>query len=94
MLRCGSDTLTGGAGTDTFVLHDASGTVTISDFSAGSNSDDVINLADVSSLNNFAAVTAAATDVGSDVIIDLGGGSTLKLTGVLKANLDSSDFSF
>ena len=90
----GTDTLTGGTGNDTFVVHDASGSVTVTDFTAGASTDDVINLADVTSLTNFTDVTSAATDVGSDVVIDLGGGSTLTLTGVLTADLDSTDFSF
>ena len=88
----GTDALTGGTGIDTFVVHDATGTTTISDFDVAN---EFIDLSDVASITNFGQASAAATDDGSgNVDIDLGGGSTLTLTGVTTAELSNANFIF
>lgn len=55
----GNDTLCGGAGTDTFVFKPDFGEDTISDFTAGANSIDVIEF-DNMLFANFEALLAAA----------------------------------
>ena len=44
--------------------------------------------------NGFADVLAAASQVGADTVIDLGGGDTITLAGVARADLDPDDFLF
>ncbi|MEX2451143.1 MAG: hypothetical protein WD407_09840 [Rhodospirillales bacterium] len=90
----GNDTLTGGAGNDTFIIQDGTGDEVITDFVAGTNTDDVIDLSGVASLNSFVDVFFATTDSGDGAVIDLGGGSTLTLQGVSRSDLKSSDFIF
>ena len=90
----GDDTLTGGSGDDLFIFADGDGVDVITDFAAGTGTDDVISLALVSSLNNFADVQASTNNVGSDVDIDFGSGNSLTLLGVNLVNLASDDFLF
>ncbi len=54
---------------------------------------DDIDLSAVS-LNSFGEVSAALTDSGSGVVLDLGAGSSLTLAGVTKAELSAGDFIF
>ena len=89
----GDDTLDGGTGDDTLI--GGTGTDTISDFTTGAATDDVIDVSGVTSLTNFTEVLTATTDDGGgNIVIDLGGGSTLTLTGVIKTELASDDFVF
>lgn len=91
----GNDTLTGGAGNDLFVITDTSGSDTITDFTPGSSTDDVIDLTGVAAINNFGQLQAAATDDGNgNVVIDLGNGETLTLSGITEASLANADFIF
>ncbi len=86
----GDDTLDGGAGNDTFVF--ARGRDVIEDF----GDDDVIELASTLGVSNFGDVIARAevTGGGDDVLIDFGGGNTLRLEDVQLSSLNSDDFTF
>ena len=93
-----NDTLTGGAGDDLFIFGAGEGADTITDFTAGAATDDVIDVTafgftafDDGSVND---IESALMDSGSDVILDLGGGNQVTIQGVNKANLDSDDFNF
>lgn len=88
----GSDVLTGGSGNDAFQFRGASGSDTITDFSAGAAAGDVIRL-DTAVFFNFSDVLANATDTANGVVIAKGGVS-ITLTGVLKGQLNSNDFEF
>ena len=73
----GDDTLTGGPGADRFVLRVGGGLDRVTDFSSAEG-DRVL-------LAPGAAYTVAAQ--GGDVVVDLGGGDRLTLTGVTMATL-------
>lgn len=103
----GFDTLDGGAGddimvgafnADTFVFADDHGNDIIEDFEAA-NDFERIDFSNLSTLNSLADVlgsgsgTAAATQVGLDVVIDTGSG-TITLLNVNYADLDAADFVF
>ncbi|GJL93437.1 calcium-binding protein [Hyphococcus sp.] len=91
----GDDALTGHAGDDLFVFAAGDGNDVITDFTAGAASEDVIELSGFgAAFDEFSDVTAAASDDGADTTIDLGGGATLTLSGVLVADLHSDDFLF
>ena len=82
----------GGGGEGLFVFRDGDGADTITDFTAGAGSEDVLNLYGVSGLGGFAAVQAAASQVGDDTLLDFGGGDTVTLIGVDVASLHEDDF--
>lgn len=92
--RGGDDTLTGGEGDDLIIIADGDGNDTITDFTAGSGTDDVIDISDIAGFTNLAAVVDASSDNGQDTTIDLGGGQSLVLEGVLIDNLTDDDFVF
>lgn len=89
----GDDTLIGGKGNDTFEFTFNFGHDVINDFKAGAGTPDVI-LIDTSIFADFAAVFAAAAQVGDDVVITKDAGNTITLKDVLKTNLSTDDFSF
>ncbi|WP_299848863.1 matrixin family metalloprotease [uncultured Roseovarius sp.] len=104
LLRGGNrrDTLEGGAGNDvlagnefadTFVFADGHGNDRIADFFTGSALE-FIDLRGVSALNDFADVTAAATNTAGGVLIDTGGGDSILLSGVWRGQLGADDFLF
>jgi serralysin len=66
---------------------------TISDFVAGAGPGDVIKIDDVI-FADFAAVLAASTQVGSDVVIIKDANNSITLQNVLLANLNADDFAF
>ncbi|WP_415886110.1 hypothetical protein ACMXYO_15880 [Neptuniibacter sp. QD37_6] len=72
------DELTGGAGDDVFVFASGDGSDTVTDFSEG----DLLDLRRVSSIENFADVEAAATQVEADTVLDFGNGDSITLLGV------------
>ena len=90
----GSDLLDGGADDDTFVFRPGSGADTIAGFVAGANTDDRISLKGFAGINDFAAVLTLATQVGADTVLDFGGGNTITLQNVTRADLDADDFLF
>jgi VCBS repeat-containing protein len=88
----GDDTLTGGTGNDKFVFSLGSGNDIISDFVAGTNTDDVIELRGFGvAFDSFAEIRAASTQVGTDVFINLGT-TTITLQDVNLANISVDDF--
>lgn len=75
----GSDTLTGGAGSDIFHTFSGAGLDRVTDFSRAEGD------------RVFVQGTAyTVTQVGSDVVIDLGGGDQMILVGVQQASLTGS----
>ena len=88
----GFDALSGGAGDDTFVY--STGADAIRDFTAGAGGVDEIDLRALSSIASLTDVLARATQVGANTVIDFGGGNTLTLANINRANLVSSDFLF
>ncbi|WP_415895326.1 hypothetical protein ACMXYQ_16410 [Neptuniibacter sp. PT34_22] len=72
------DELTGGSGDDVFVFSSGDGSDTVTDFSEG----DLLDLRRVSSIENFADVEAAATQVEADTVLDFGNGDSITLLGV------------
>jgi len=87
----GGDVLTGGAGDDLFVFGDGDGTNTITDFTAGAGTDDVIEV----SAFSFASYTdfmLNATDNGVDTTIALDVDDSVTLIGVRMVELHQDDF--
>lgn len=89
----GDDTLTGGRGNDTFVFEAGMGHDTITDFAAGLGITDVIQLIGLG-FDSFDDVLAAATDVGSDCVIQISATESITLEGVQLAQLAADDFLF
>jgi len=91
----GADTLTGGSGNDQFWYFNGDGADTITDFTAGAGTDDLIRLFGLgSAFDTFAEVIAASSDNGADTTIDFGGGNTILLQGVTVGDLHQDDFVF
>jgi beta-glucanase (GH16 family) len=84
----GNDRLTGGADADIFVVARGNGSDTITDFAAVPGGD-TLRLSGYG-FANVAAVRSAATQVGSDTVIALGGGETLTIKGVSLASFQSA----
>lgn len=89
----GNDNLTGQAGSDTFVFAPGFGKDTITDFTAGAGSDDIIEFDD-DIFANFSAVLAAASQVGADTLITYDSNNTVTLKNVTMTNLNADDFTF
>lgn len=89
----GNDWLTGGDGNDLFVFADGSGNDTITDFQAGADSDDVIDLSDFGFVD-LASVLAVSEQLADGVIIQLDSDDSLSLQNVELANLNQDDFLF
>ncbi|RYY72404.1 MAG: calcium-binding protein [Proteobacteria bacterium] len=79
--------LSGGAGSDIFLINKGFGTDLILDFS----SDDVVRLAGLG-FTSFDAVKAAMTDTGSDLHLAFGDGQGLVLANTDLADLSASQF--
>ena len=90
----GGDFLTGGPGDELFVFADGDGADTITDFAAGAGAGDVLDLTGEVGLDTFADVQAAASQVGSDTFIDLGGEDSVTLLGVSLGDLSPDDVLF
>ncbi|MEZ5714937.1 MAG: calcium-binding protein [Paracoccaceae bacterium] len=95
----GDDVLTGDFNADRFVFVDGHGNDTITDFEATNNAEK-IDLSGISAISVIAelglgsATSGAAIQVGADVVIDTGGGSSITLLNVDLADLDANDFIF
>jgi Ca2+-binding RTX toxin-like protein len=91
----GNDQLIGAGGAERFVFASGSGVDTITDFSV-TLGDRIQLTADLNGSGIVSAATALAhtTDIAGNAVIDLGGGNTVTLIGVLKETLDVSDFMF
>ena len=88
----GDDDLTGGADVDTFWFGSASGADSISDFLAGPGGD-VVHLEGLG-FDDFGDATAAMSQSGGDVVLDLGSGNTVTFAAMLITDFDSSNFTF
>ena len=87
----GDDTLTGGAGADTFVFDPNHGNDVVTDFTDG---EDLIDLSAFSTISGFSDLTVTSDENG--VIIDLTahGGGTILLQGFDIDDLSAEDFQF
>ncbi|WP_057465950.1 calcium-binding protein [Pseudovibrio sp. POLY-S9] len=89
--EAGDDTLIGGAGNDTFRFeYTHFGNDTISDF----NVDTEVIQFEFGFLMNFGELLEAASDVGTDVVIQLDDETSITLNGVQTDNLQESNFEF
>ncbi|QQP91504.1 right-handed parallel beta-helix repeat-containing protein [Skermanella sp. TT6] len=89
----GNDRLTGGGGNDVFVIAKGKGNDVITDFKAGAGAGDTVRL-EGTPFGSFAAVKAAMKQAGADVVLDLGGGQTLKFLNIKIAAFAADDFGF
>jgi Ca2+-binding RTX toxin-like protein len=87
----GNDILTGGTGDDRFVFHNGDGLDTITDFTPGSGSNDVVELHGYD-VANFTALQALMTQSGADTIITFDPNDTITLHNVTAAQLNAGDF--
>ncbi len=85
------DLLSGGAGADIFVFGAATGNDIITDFQR--NADDIELDIAATGLANFGDVQAAATQIGTDVVIALASG-TITIEDLLVGQLNASQFLF
>jgi Ca2+-binding RTX toxin-like protein len=93
MAVANDDVFDGTASDDTFVFSSNFGHDTIIDFVAGEGTDDVIDVStDV--FADFAAVLAAATQVGDDALITHDTSNSILLKNIALANLHQDDFRF
>ena len=90
----GNDELQGGTGNDLFIFATGDGMDTITDLSVGAGSQDVVELNSIAGFTSFANVQAAASQVGLDTVIDLGGGNQITLLGINVGDLHQDDFVF
>lgn len=90
----GDDTVLGGDGDDRIIIFsDDTGADTVIDFNAGAGSDDRIVLIGFGeALDSFDEVLAAGFQSDSDTVIELGGGLSVRLSGVDIADLHPDDF--
>jgi Ca2+-binding RTX toxin-like protein len=90
----GNDRLQGDLNADQFVFQNGFGRDTIVGFESR-NDFERIDLEDVSSITNFADLSANhLRQQGNNAVIDAGGGNTITLLGVRVADLDPADFTF
>ncbi len=87
----GNDTLTGGAGDDTFLFRTGDGSDTITDFTAGDGSNDMIVLHGYG-VANFAALQPFLSQVGADTLIALDADNHILLQNVTMTQLNAGDF--
>jgi Ca2+-binding RTX toxin-like protein len=93
----GADRLYGGAGADVFAFDARSGADVIADFEVAGAGHDLFAVqtnANGSGIVDFATLAARAANVGTDVVIDLGGGNTVTLAGLRTVDLSASLFMF
>ncbi len=86
----GNDTLTGGAGLDKYIETVGGGADIVTDFTEGV---DTIDLTAFAAFHSLADVLAAATQVGANTVIDLGG-SSITLNNTNMNTLTDADFVF
>lgn len=86
----GNDAFTGGAGADIFVFAAGAGDDEVLDFSV---SDDTLRLRNATTdFTDINSVIAASSAVSGGVLIDLGGGDTVKLSGLSLSDLNDVSF--
>lgn len=88
----GNDLMYGGGGNDRFLFDSGEGDDRISGFRAGGSAD-VLDLRDAAfDFTTLQSVLDRAHDTASGVLIDLGGGDSVRLLGVKEAQLTGADF--
>ena len=87
----GDDTLTGGAGADTFVFDPNHGNDVVTDFTDG---EDVIDLSEFSTISGFSDLTVTSDENGVTIDLTAHGGGTILLQGFDIDDLDAEDFLF
>jgi serralysin len=91
----GNDVLNGQSGADVFAFVSGSGGDKIADFNAIQGDKIQLEIGiNASGIVDGASALAATVDVGANAVINLGGGHTITLIGVLAASLTASDFTF
>ncbi len=90
----GDDVLSGGSGDDLFVFRAGFGRDTITDFSAGEDSDDVIEFDSITGASTYAQVLARAADDGTHTTITIDADNSIVLQNVVVADLGADDFRF
>ena len=94
----GNDTVFGDFNADTFVFQTGHGTDVVGDFDALNDLErlDLSGVAGLTlaSLELGSATIGAATQVGTNVVIDTGGGNSITLNNVQITDLDANDFMF
>lgn len=89
----GNDILRGGKHGDRFIFSDDHGHDKIRDFSYR-NQWEIIDLSDVTGMDSFDDVKAAARNTFHGVVIETGDDSSIRLDGVRLGHLDADDFIF
>ncbi|HEY4940495.1 MAG TPA: hypothetical protein VII56_03630 [Rhizomicrobium sp.] len=89
----GNDTLSGGAGDDRFVFHNGDGLDTITEFTPGDSSGDVIDLHGYG-VANFAALQPLMSQVSGDTVIAFDPWNEITLHNVFMGQLNAGDFLF
>ncbi|TWB46390.1 Ca2+-binding RTX toxin-like protein [Rhizobium sp. ERR 922] len=89
----GNDTLNGLAGDDAFVFKANFGRDTITDFTAGATTVDVLHFED-NLFVDFQSAMAAAAQVGNDTVITVDSNNSVTLKNVKLATLHEDDFRF
>jgi len=74
------------------VFADGDGDDTINDFTAGASTDDQIDLINVTTIDTFADVQLASSQVGADTVIQSFGDGSIILIGVNVGDLHQDDF--
>jgi VCBS repeat-containing protein len=92
-----TDALTGGAGADQFVFRSGTGNDTITDFAPGADKIDLFDYlpfqaGDTESFNSWINNNAAVEQVGSDTLIHLDLGDSIRLSHVDRSSLHINDF--
>jgi len=81
------DVMLGGDGDDTFVVAPGAGVDQVNDFVAGAGTDDALDLTAYG-----LGAAPVGVQAGLNTLIDLGGGDTVILVGVVAVNLHADDF--
>jgi len=93
--EAGDDTITGGGHDDRFIFAVGGGADTITDFTPGASSNEVIFISGFgAAFDTFTEALAVASQVGADVVFDFGGGDSLTLNNIVLSSLDPGDFQF
>ena len=88
----GNDIVAGGPGDDRIVYATGDGADTVVDFVAGAGTRDRIDVGGVDNPGTFVNLLALTSQVGTNAVIDFGGGDTLTLQNVQKTSLTRDDF--
>jgi len=88
------DYLTGGSGSDTFVFAKGDGFDWISDFEAGTATEDLIEISGFAAITSFADVQGVATEWNGDTYLSFDASNEIVLEGIALSALNQDNFSF